>query len=413
MNAQNPIQSHAVTLEQPTAYRRARWVANMFSRFLERIDAGLVRGALEIHLPDGSVRLLGGTRDGPLATVHLHRWRAMARLAMLGSVGWYRAWEAGEWTSPDVVALFALFSCNRVTLGNTLRPVGLTRVKVLLGHALRRNTRQGAQRNIAAHYDLGNAFYAAWLDAGMTYSSAIFADGDDSLESAQQRKITALLGRLDLKAGDQLLEIGCGWGTFAVAAARHPGAHVTALTLSSEQAAHVAALASDHISVVHADYRDATGQYDAIASVEMVEAVGQAWWPTYLDTITRCLKPGGRAAIQFISIADDVFDSYATSADFIQAYIFPGGMLLSESRFRALAESRGLRWVEPVHLGGHYAETLRHWRHNFDLAVSDNRLPTQFDANFVALWRYYLMYCEGGFRGGGVNVTQVTLVKPR
>ncbi len=393
-----------------------RAIAVPFHRILDRIDSGLEAGGIEAMLPDGTFRILGGRAPGPVPKVTLHRWRALIKLGRSGSVGWYEAWEAGDWECHDPVLLFDLFMRNRRTLGRTARASGLSRLMKWAAHQFRRNHRKGAQRNIMAHYDLGNDFYAAWLDRTMSYSSAIFAhpvNGEERLEVAQLRKILALADRLNLAPGSDVLEIGCGWGYLAKHCARK-GHNVTAITLSPSQKAWAEARSAYYShppSYQLIDYRDVAGQFDAIVSVEMVEAVGQDYWPAYLDAIARLLKPGGRAAIQYISIADDVFDAYAASADFIQTYVFPGGMLLSESRFRALADARGLRWEEPQHFGLHYAETLRRWRVRFDDAVEEGRLPAQFDARFVRLWRYYLMYCEGGFRGGGIDVAQVTLVK--
>ena len=391
----------------------ARAVAPLFHRLLDRIDAGLVEGGIDAHLPDGSVRLLGGRAAGPMPIVRLHRWRALARLATAGSVGWYEAWVAGDWSSPDPVPLFDLFMRNRASLGSAARARGWQRLALRGWHALRINSRPGARRNIADHYDLGNDFYRAWLDPGLTYSSAMFA-ADDTLEAAQHRKLTAILDRTATAPGDHILEIGCGWGSFAELAARG-GRKVHGLTLSTEQQAavldRVAASGLDGVSATLTDYRDVAGTYDAVASIEMVEAVGQRFWPAYLDAIARTLKPGGHAAIQYIGIADDVFDAYAASADFIQRYVFPGGMLLSERRFRALAEERGLTWTDQHSFGLDYAATLRQWRDRFDAADREGRLPPRLDARFKALWRYYLMYCEGGFRGGGIDVAQVTLVR--
>jgi len=382
---------------------------------LDRIDAGLARGSLEAVLPDGSFRILGGRADGPFCEVRLVRWRALLRLIMGGSAGWYRAWAAGDWTSPDPVPLFALFMANAVTLGNVARPNGPGRWFGRLFHWARRNHRKGARRNIAYHYDLGNDFYSLWLDRQMHYSSALFRDPDDpkeSLERAQQRKVDAILDRLDLKDGCSLLEIGCGWGGLAEQALERCRVSYDGLTLSAEQAAYARERLGSGANILLTDYRDAQGQYDAIASVEMVEAVGQEYWPAYLAAIARLLKPGGRAAIQYILIDDAIFSQYARSADFIQTYIFPGGMLISESRFRALAEANGLEWCDTNHFGLHYAETLRRWREQLDQIIDSGLLPPSFDQHFVALWRYYLMYCEGGFRGGMINVAQVTLVKP-
>ncbi len=397
----------------------ARALAPGFHAMLDRIDAGLPYGSLEATLPDGTQRLLGGRGEGPAVIVDLRSWRALLRLATTGSVGWYRAWADGEWSSPDPVALFDLFMRNRLTLGGAARAKGWGRLVNRAAHALRRNSKARARRNIAFHYDLGNDFYAAWLDRGMTYSSALFADPAsprESLEVAQSRKMRALLDRLSLTPGQRLLEIGCGWGGLAELAARDYGVAVKGLTLSAEQKAYADARAAagglaDRIDIALTDYRDETGRYDAVASVEMVEAVGEAYWPEYMAAIARLLESGGRAAIQYIAIDDAIFDRYAASADFIQTYVFPGGMLISESRFRAAAEAAGLIWGEPARFGLHYAETLRRWRDAFTMAEEEGRLPPGFDPAFCNLWRYYLMYCEGGFRGGGIDVAQVTLTK--
>lgn len=398
----------------PTRVRSSlpqRIAARLFGVVLDRIDAGLLHGALEATLPDGSARVLGGRAPGPVAVVDLRRWRALARLAHSGSVGWYEAWAAGDWTSPDPVPLFDLFMRNRTTLGRAARAKGASRLLKRVRHALRRNDARGARRNIHAHYDLGNAFYAAWFDPTMSYSSAMFATPEQTLEDAQRAKVTAIVNRLALPAGGQVLEIGCGWGHLGRTLAER-GAAVTAVTLSPGQLAYAQASSTD-VEWRLADYRTLDGQYDGVVSVEMVEAVGQAYWPAFLDTLVRCLKPGGRAAIQYIAIADDIFQRYAESVDFIQRYVFPGGMLLSQSRFRALAEARGLTWSDQHDFGQDYAETLRRWRIAFDRAVASGALPPEFDTNFIALWRYYLMYCEGGFRGGGIQVSQVTLIRTR
>lgn len=398
----------------------AAFTGGLFMRgadaILDRIDRGLEYGAIEGTLPDGARRLLGGRGQGPVAIATLHSWKALLRLVRGGSTGWYEAWEAGEWSSPDPVQIFDLFMRNRVSLGNVGRPSGFAKIVGAVMHMLRRNSKSGARRNIEFHYDLGNDFYQAWLDESMTYSSAIFAEpiaAAEPLEAAQHRKIKILLARLELKSGDSLLEIGCGWGGLAEVALKQHQLRYHGITLSSEQKAYADARLAGlgDASVTLTDYRDVIGQYDAIASVEMVEAVGQQYWPDYLASIARCLKPGGRAAIQYIRIEDDIFDAYAKGTDFIQHYIFPGGMLLSESRFRKIAEANGLVWQDPHQFGLHYAETLRRWRERFDAAVTGGRLPPGFDEKFIRLWRYYLMYCEGGFRGGGINVAQVTLVK--
>ena len=392
----------------------AKLTAPAFSKVLDEIDRRLAVGGIETVLPGGEDRRLGFRAKGPTAVVRLSSWLALVRLATSGSVGWYKAWALGEWSSPDPVKVFELFSANAVSLGEVGRAKGPFRLINTLAHRLRDNGRNKARENIAAHYDLGNDFYSAWLDATMTYSSARFATGGDSLEDAQLRKLHTLLDRLDLKPGHRLLEIGCGWGTLAIEAARR-GACVVGLTLSSEQKSWAErkiadAGLSDRIEIRLQDYRDIAEQFDAVASVEMVEAVGRRWWGAYLDCIARNLKPGGRAALQFISIDHRIFERYAQNADFIQTYIFPGGLLVDEPQFEALARERRLRWEHREGFGGDYAETLRRWRERYDRAVAAGQLKG-FEEPFHKLWRYYLMYCEGGFRGGAINVAQVTMVK--
>jgi cyclopropane-fatty-acyl-phospholipid synthase len=389
--------------------RRPGWFARLtapaLGKLLDRIDVALTEGTIHGTLPDGTPRVLGARAPGFECTVELRSWNALVRLASNGSVGWYQAWEAGEWWSPDPVPLFALFMQHAERLGDTGRAKGPFRHALRLAHLVNRNTHAGAQKNIAAHYDLGNDFYARWLDPTMSYSSALALD-DGDLEAGQRRKWSALERRLGTPG--QVLEIGCGWGSLAGHLAQR-GAKVTAISLSAEQL--------DWARARHAgvdfrmqDYRDTDGRYDAVVSVEMVEALGREYWPTFMDCLARTLKPGGRAAIQYISMRDDLFEAYAASADFIQAYVFPGGLLIRTSEFRRLAEQRGLRWTDQVDFGQDYAETLKLWRAQFDRAVSEDRLPAGFDRGFVELWRYYLMYCEGGFRGGGIDVHQVTLI---
>jgi len=392
-------------------------VGRLFARgmesLLDQLDEKLEVGGIEATLPDGSRRRIGFRGDGPVAVVQLNSWYALVRLATSGSIGWYRAWAKGEWSSPDPVPLFALFMANGESLGDIGRAKGSARWYNALRHRRKDNDLVGARENIAAHYDLGNDFYREWLDPTMNYSSARFVDGDD-LEAAQRRKVSLLLDRLDLQPGMRLLEIGCGWGSLAIEAARR-GAEVVGLTLSAEQkswaeAKIAAAELSDRIEIRMQDYRQIHEEFDAIASVEMVEAVGEKWWPAYMDSIARNLKAGGKAALQFISMNHRLFDGYARNPDFIQAYIFPGGMLIDEPRFEGLAGERSLSWQDRDGFGLDYAETLKIWRERYDAAVREGRL-TGFEERFHNLWRYYLMYCEGGFRGRGIDVAQVTMVR--
>ena len=426
MNAQVPRRGSDLLAGGRTFGFLPRWLLRAWTggvhKIIDRVDAGLVRGSIEATLPDGTTRLLGGREPGFTVQVDLKSWRALFRLATGGSVGWYQAWEAEEWDSPDPVSLFALFMDNSGPLGDTARARGPWRMTGRLVNWLRRNTRSGALRNIHVHYDLGNDFYATWLGSTMVYSSGMTAVKKRAPDKASQfyslldgiqiAKIEATARRLALRPGARVLEIGCGWGTMAGYLAQAKRAKVDAISLSDEQLDYARERYADAgVTFLKQDYRDVSGQYDAIVSIEMVEAVGRQYWPAFLDCVAGNLKPGGRAAIQYIAIRDDLFDAYAASADFIQTYIFPGGMLIRESEFRELAEACGLAWTDRRAFGKDYAETLKMWRGNFDNAVEVGRLPAGFDHHFVRLWRYYLMYCEGGFRGGGIDVHQVTLVK--
>jgi cyclopropane-fatty-acyl-phospholipid synthase len=391
----------------------ARLLAPAIGGVLDRIDRRLDRGGIDVTLPNGTRRRLGFRGPGATGVVELKSWMSLVRLAVSGSVGWYKAWEKGEWVSPDPVPLFELFSANAVSLGEIGRAKGPFRWINAVAHRLRDNAPRKARKNIAAHYDLGNDFYSAWLDETMTYSSARF-EAKEGLEAAQMHKVHLLLDRLDLGPGKRLLEIGSGWGTLAIEAAKR-GADVVGLTLSEEQKAWAdqrvrEAGLGDRIEIRLQDYRDVTEQFDAVASVEMVEAVGQRWWDAYLGAIARNLKPGGRAALQFISMDHRLFGGYSRNADFIQTYIFPGGQLLDEPAFAKLAVERGLSWEDRDGFSLDYAETLKRWRVRYDAAVAGGKLKG-FDERFHRLWRYYLMYCEGAFRGGAIDVAQVTMVK--
>jgi cyclopropane-fatty-acyl-phospholipid synthase len=379
--------------------------------------AGLIRaGHLMLTLPDGSMHRFGGIHDGPEAQITLHSARAIRRFALGGSLGWAEAYLDGDWSSPDIRAVMALAAANEAEWDEVLRGSVLVRTLSRLFHAFRPNTRRGAKRNIAAHYDLGNAFYATWLDRTMTYSSAEFASPDEPLEPAQARKVRNLLAAIDLRPGHRLLEIGCGWGYLAEIAAREFGASVVALTLSREQHAYAvariaAAGLADRVEIRLQDYRDVPETFDRVASVEMFEAVGEAYWPAFFTALRERLAPGGRAGLQIITIADRFFPVYRSSADFIQRYVFPGGMLPSPTRLREEVARAGFAWQAETWFGQSYAETLRLWNERFQGAWPQIA-PRGYDDRFKRLWEYYLAYCETGFRAGWTDVGRIVLTRP-
>jgi cyclopropane-fatty-acyl-phospholipid synthase len=374
------------------------------------------RGAIELQAPDGGRFRIEGDAPGPRASVRFHRVRAARRLLSNGGVGWGEAYMDGDWDSPELADLLAWAATNEDVFTQRLLD-GRPWLKAMrrIGHLLRPNTREGSRRNIARHYDLGNDFYARWLDAGMTYSSAIYAEGDDSIERAQDRKYERLARLIGLEPGHEVLEIGCGWGGFASWAAREVGARVTAITVSSRQRDHAAERIrreglAERVEVRLQDYRETSGAFDRIVSIEMLEAVGEKFWPIYFQTLAARLKPGGRAGLQVITMADRLFDGYRRSADFIQCHIFPGGMLPPPAALRREAATAGLAWLAAADYGAHYARTLLEWRGRF-LAAWDDIHGPGFDERFRRMWEYYLAYCEAGFRVGWIDVKQLALQK--
>ena len=369
-------------------------------------------GRLSIRMPDGRSVLIEGRADGPEATLILHNWNLAHRALTGGTIGVAESYIDGDWESPDVTAFLELFLVN-VEVGDTLAggARGIARVVELVRHWLRSNSRGQARKNISAHYDLGNEFYSKWLDGTMTYSSALYADGANDLESAQTAKYRALAQAAGLKAGDHVLEIGCGWGGFAEYAASEIGCRVTGLTISKEQLAFARqriekAGLSDKVEFRFQDYRDETGRYDGVVSIEMFEAVGEKYWPTYFSKVRECLKPGGKAGLQIITIKPEAYETYRANPDFIQRYVFPGGMLPTENHLTSLGEAAGLNMVGHRAFGPDYGRTLAEWRERF-WNVWDEVQPMGFDLRFKRLWEFYMYYCEAGFRSGHINVRQV------
>ncbi len=373
-------------------------------------------GALTFVLPGGREIRFSGVQEGPSARMTVKDYKFLDRVFSRGLVGFGEGYMAGEWDSPDLSALLLAFSRNLDRLDEVLKGNLLVRLMITAFHKLRPNTRAGARRNIEAHYDLGNDFYSLWLDPSMTYSAARYEGGAVSLYEAQTQKYARLAQLIDLKPGHHVLEIGCGWGGFAEYAAKEVGAGVTGITLSPAQLefsqARMARLGlSDKVELKLIDYRDMTGQFDRIASIEMFEAVGEAWWPTYFEKVQALLKPGGRAGLQIITIRDSLFDDYRRKADFIQRYIFPGGMLPPPQRLTKEISSAGLS-LETVELfSDDYGRTLAEWRAQFDVRAS--RIEALgFDQRFMRMWRFYLAYCEAGFRTKRTEVGQWIVARP-
>ena len=374
----------------------------------------LRHGSLDLQTPEGASLHFGGEQQ-PRAAIRILDWAVCDAALASGDVGFAEAYMAGQWTSPDLRALLELFVRNRTALEGVIYGGFWGGLLHRVRHLLNRNTREGSRKNIHAHYDLGNAFYKLWLDPTMNYSSAWFAGAPEgSLDAAQQAKMRRALAEAGVGQGSRVLEIGCGWGAVAEVAARDFGAELTGVTLSTEQLAwaqqrlQTAGLSAD---LRLQDYRDiADERFDAVISIEMFEAVGREYWDGYFRAVHSRLKPGGRACIQSITIRDDLFDRYVRSTDFIQQYIFPGGLLPSPSQFRQHAEAAGLRVVNELAFGADYAETLRHWRDAF-LHHEGPVRELGFDTRFLRLWEFYLAYCEAAFAAGNTDVMQFTLVR--
>lgn len=380
-----------------------------------RLATGLRRGSLTVELPDGRVVRFAGREAGIDAQLLVRDFAFAKRLFWGGDLGLAEAYLRGEWDTPDLTAFIALFASNYERIETLLPDKPLVRVWQMFRHFLNRNTRRGARRNIHAHYDLGNRFYRAWLDRTMTYSSALFAPGDNDLASAQTRKYRVLAEAADIRPDHHVLEIGCGWGGFAEFAAREIGCRVTGLTISKEQFDYATdriakAGLSDKVTIKLLDYRDEHGTYDRIVSIEMFEAVGEAFWPTFFRQIRERLAHGGRAALQVITIRHDHFENYRRELDFIRGYIFPGGMLPSAEIMRDLGQRFGVPLAAERVFGLDYAATLAQWRERFRQAWPQ-LTPLGFDERFRRMWEYYLAYCEAGFRTRNIDVRQMIFSK--
>ena len=372
-------------------------------------------GTLTWVLPGGEEIRCTGSEPGPDARVEVKDYRFIKRCLSGGAIGFAEGYMAGEWDSADLSSLLTGFALNFDRLQALVDGNPIMRAFNFISHLLHRNDREGSRKNIHAHYDLGNHFYAQWLDQTMTYSSAVYETPGEPLDKAQNQKYAALARSMELRSGQSVLEIGCGWGGFAEFAAREVGAQVTGITISQEQYDFAKKRLFDQglaekADIKLIDYRDVDGTFDRVASIEMFEAVGEEYWPTYFGKIRDVLSPGGRAGLQIITIRDEIFNHYRRRADFIQKYIFPGGMLPSETRLKQETDKAGMAWQSVMRFGEDYADTLAEWGDRFEAAWTDIR-KQGFDERFRRMWRYYLAYCEAGFRTGRTDVIQLSLGK--
>ena len=394
-----------------------------------KLLARLKHGTLTLQLPGGSIQRFGSGAE-PMASLHLHNWNVCGAALRSGDIGFAESYIAGDWSTPQLTDLLRLLIVNRKEVEDVIYGTWLGRLAYRLKHLLNRNTKANSQKNIHAHYDLGNAFYELWLDGTMNYSSALFETPETSMKEAQNAKVRRALRMVQVQPGERVLEIGCGWGALAEMATTEFGASLVGVTLSTEQlqwaqarmaragvppAGEPGAAVTQDLRLQ--DYRDigvnqpADQSFDAICSIEMIEAVGREYWPTYFSTVARLLKPGGHACIQSIVIADELYERYIDSTDFIQQYIFPGGCLPSPSVFRAQARAAGLEVVDEFAFGQDYAHTLQLWRAAF-LAQLPRVRQLGFDERFVRIWEFYLAYCEAAFAQANTDVVQYTLRKP-
>ncbi len=385
------------------------------ARLAIRFASNLKRGTLDMTLPDGRVVRCGGLEPGPAAKMTVYNYNFAWRLAHGGDIGIAEAYLRREWDTPDLTQFLYVFCVNHDLIQSMLGDKPIARFVQSVRHWFNRNTRKQARRNIYAHYDIGNSFYSAWLDPSMTYSSALFEDDTPDLTAAQHNKYRRLAEAINLQPGQRVLEIGCGWGGFAEYAAKNYDAKIVGLTISSEQRDFAqkrmqAAGLNEKVEIRFQDYRDERGQYDRIASIEMIEAVGEQFWPQYFSQLRDRLVPGGFAGIQAITIQDKFFNAYRREVDFIQRYVFPGGMLPSPQVLKSLGDKFGVPVIRERIFGEDYAKTLATWRDNFR-AAWPNLMPLGFDERFRRLWEYYLAYCEAGFLSGNIDVRQVVFAK--
>ena len=380
------------------------------------ILCNIPRGRIDIELPDGRVFRAEGRSAGYVTAITIHNKDIFARLIREGDLGFMESYMEGWWDTPDLMTFMDFVHDAEDEVFDGFPGQGLVRAYEKLRFWLQSNSKRQAKKNISYHYDLGNDFYGLWLDDTMTYSSAYFKTGQESIEAAQIQKYAAMVDAMGVSAGDHVLEIGCGWGGFAEYAAKERGLHVTGLTISKEQLNYAReriekAGLSDRVTLKMQDYRDETGTYDGIASIEMFEAVGEKYWPVYFETVRKCLKPGAKATLQIITVQDRRFEVYRKGVDFIQKYIFPGGMLPSPSVLRKEVEKSGMTVDGSIEFGESYSQTLRRWSDVFNDRW-DQIAALGFDDRFRRMWNLYLSSCAGTFHSGNCDVTQITVSRP-
>ena len=415
MNTATPVIVTAGGRGPVWAWPEIRGAPAAFRAVLRLAGSHWREGSVAFVLPSGREVKVQGQAPGPDARILVRDFRFIRRVMTAGDIGFAEGYMADEWDTPDLSAVLEAFSRNIDHIPRLIAGSWLSNAVNFVRHMLNANSKAGSKRNIHAHYDLGNAFYSQWLDPSMTYSSAKFAAKGEPLEAAQRRKYAGIAETMELTSGQSVLEIGCGWGGFAEFAAGEVGAKVTGITISKEQFEFARRRVfekglAEKADIQLIDYRDVHGRFDRVASIEMFEAVGEKYWPAYFGKISEVLNPGGRAALQIITIRDEFFEQYRRRADFIQRFIFPGGMLPSEERLKAETERVGLAWTGLDRFAQSYADTLAEWQRRFDAAWRSIQ-PLGFDERFRRLWKFYLSYCEAGFRTERTNVIQLGLAK--
>ncbi|MCP9482991.1 cyclopropane-fatty-acyl-phospholipid synthase family protein [Shimia sp. CNT1-13L.2] len=388
-----------------------RYFSNVFD-----VATKINRGRIDFVMPDGRVFRAEGPEAGPVAELRVHDEDTFARLVREGDLGFCDAYIEGGWSTPDLQAFLDFLQSDNDVLYDGFPGMFFVRIYERMRHWMNRNTKEQAKKNISYHYDLGNEFYALWLDETMTYSSALFQTGQESMEAAQTAKYASMVDEMGAQPGDHVLEIGCGWGGFAEYAAKERGLRVTGLTISEEQLKFAKeriekAGLSHLVDFKLQDYRDEQGQYDGIASIEMFEAVGEKYWPAYFETVRDRLRPGKNATLQIITLTEARFETYRKGVDFIQKYIFPGGMLPSRTALKDEVAKAGLHFVKSVEFGESYSQTLRRWHETFN-AQWDRVQDLGFDDRFRRMWNFYLTSCAAAFHSGNCDVTQVTISRP-